>query len=150
MDTDGMSWGSMTTNASQSFNNVLKHGRDLPISALVMFTFKQLNKYFHTRRYRYDNTKSASAPKVHERLAVLRERAQFHRVVHFNPSQGIYRLPRELSIICGEFAYPRKHVPVENGRHFIFPAVMQLQFVSSRTGNTVTMCLMSIHLKLTT
>ncbi|KAL9662492.1 hypothetical protein QQ045_027325 [Rhodiola kirilowii] len=93
----------MTTNASESFNNVLKHGRDLPISALVMFTFKQLNKYFHTRRYHYDNTESALAPKV---------------------TTGI-------SIICGEFAYPRKHVPVENGRHFIFPAVMQLQFNQS-------------------
>ncbi|KAL9661332.1 hypothetical protein QQ045_026156 [Rhodiola kirilowii] len=92
MDTDGMKWGSMTTNASESFNDVLKHGRDLPISALVMFTFKQLNKYFNTRRYRYDNTDSAFAPKVHERLEVLRERAQFHRVVHFNPSQGIYQV----------------------------------------------------------
>ncbi|KAL9680540.1 hypothetical protein QQ045_018420 [Rhodiola kirilowii] len=91
LDTDGMRWGSMTTNASKSFNNVLKHGRDLPISALVMFTFKQLNKYFHTLRYRFDNTESAFAPKVHERLEVLRERAQFHRVVLFNPAQGIYQ-----------------------------------------------------------
>ncbi|KAL9678454.1 hypothetical protein QQ045_016298 [Rhodiola kirilowii] len=63
MDTGGMRWGSMTTNASESFNSVLKHGRDLPISALVMFTFKQLNKYFNTRHYRYDNTDSAFAPK---------------------------------------------------------------------------------------
>ncbi|KAL9684501.1 hypothetical protein QQ045_021941 [Rhodiola kirilowii] len=101
MDTDGMRGGSMTTNASESFNNVLKHGRDLPISALVMFTFKQLNKYFHTRRYRYENMESAFAPKVHERKFI--------------------RLPRELSIIYGEFAYPRKHVPVENGRHFHIP-----------------------------
>ncbi|KAL9659248.1 hypothetical protein QQ045_024053 [Rhodiola kirilowii] len=31
LNTDGMRWGSMTTNASESFNNVLKHGRDLPI-----------------------------------------------------------------------------------------------------------------------
>ncbi|CAM8986768.1 unnamed protein product [Rhodiola kirilowii] len=92
MDTDGMRWGSMTTNASESFNNVLKHGRDLPISALVMFTFKQLNKYFHSLRYRFDNTESAFAPKVHERLEVLRERAQFHRVVLFNPAQGIYQV----------------------------------------------------------
>ncbi|KAL9664099.1 hypothetical protein QQ045_019496 [Rhodiola kirilowii] len=87
-----MRWGSMTTNASESFNGVLKHERDLPISALVMFTFKQLNKYFNNRRYRYDNTDSTFAPKVHERLEVLRARAQFHRVVHFNPSQGIYQV----------------------------------------------------------
>ncbi|KAL9667718.1 hypothetical protein QQ045_002082 [Rhodiola kirilowii] len=92
MDTGGMRWGSMTTNASESFNGVLKHGRDLPISALVMFTFKQLNKYFNTHRYRYDNTDSAFAPKVHERLEELRQRAQFHRVVHCNPSQGIYQV----------------------------------------------------------
>ncbi|KAL9684446.1 hypothetical protein QQ045_021884 [Rhodiola kirilowii] len=91
LDTDGMRWGSMTTNASESFNNVLKHGRDLPISALVMFTFKQLNKYFHTLRYRFDNTESDFAPKVHERLEVLRARAQFHRVVPFNRGQGIYQ-----------------------------------------------------------
>ncbi|KAL9674930.1 hypothetical protein QQ045_003129 [Rhodiola kirilowii] len=70
MDTDGMRWGSMTTNASESFKGVLKHGRDLPISAVVMFTFKQLNKYFNTHHYRYDNTDSAFAPKVHERLEV--------------------------------------------------------------------------------
>ncbi|KAL9666381.1 hypothetical protein QQ045_000711 [Rhodiola kirilowii] len=52
----------------------------------------KLNKYFNTRRYRYDNTDSAFAPKVHERLEELRERAQFHRVVHFNSSQGIYQV----------------------------------------------------------
>ncbi|KAL9672171.1 hypothetical protein QQ045_028420 [Rhodiola kirilowii] len=92
LDTDGMRWGSMTTSASESFNGVLKHGRDLPISALVMFTFKQLNKYFNNRHYRYYNTDLAFAPKVHERLEVLRARAQFHRVVHFNPSQGIYQV----------------------------------------------------------
>ncbi|KAL9678290.1 hypothetical protein QQ045_016133 [Rhodiola kirilowii] len=90
------------THMYESFNGILKHRRDLPISALVMFTFKQLNKYFNTRRYRYDNTDSAFAPKVHQRL------------------------PPELSIISGKFAYPREHVTVENGRHFIFLTVMQI------------------------
>ncbi|KAL9664435.1 hypothetical protein QQ045_019835 [Rhodiola kirilowii] len=63
MDTCGMRWGSITMNAYESFNDVLKHELDLPISALVMFTFKQLNKYFNKCRYRYDNTDSAFAPK---------------------------------------------------------------------------------------
>ncbi|KAL9667494.1 hypothetical protein QQ045_001855 [Rhodiola kirilowii] len=108
MDTDGMRWGSMTTNASESFNNVLKHGRDLPISALVMFTFKQLNKYFNNRRYRYDNTDSAFAPKVHERLEVLRQRAQFHRVVHFNPSQGIYQVTTGIKHHMWKVCLPRR------------------------------------------
>ncbi|KAL9678562.1 hypothetical protein QQ045_016408 [Rhodiola kirilowii] len=92
MDTGGMRWGSMTTNASKSFNGVLKHGRDLPFSALVMFTFKHLNKYFNNRRYRYDNTDSAFAPKVHQRLEELRQTAQFHRVTIFNLSRGMYEV----------------------------------------------------------
>ncbi|KAL9664622.1 hypothetical protein QQ045_020027 [Rhodiola kirilowii] len=104
LDTDGMRWGSMTMNALESPNDVLKHGRDLPISALVMFTFKQLNKHFNTRRYRYDNTNSAFAPKVHERLEVLRARAQFHRVVILTRPKEFIKLPRELSIICGNRA----------------------------------------------
>ncbi|KAL9687131.1 hypothetical protein QQ045_031529 [Rhodiola kirilowii] len=70
MDAGGMRLGSMITNASKSFNGVLKHGRDLPISALVMFTFKQLNKYFNNHRYRYDNSDSAFAPKVHQSHAI--------------------------------------------------------------------------------
>ncbi|KAL9677590.1 hypothetical protein QQ045_005823 [Rhodiola kirilowii] len=37
MDTGGMRWGSMTTNASESFNGVLKQDRDLPISALEAY-----------------------------------------------------------------------------------------------------------------
>ncbi|KAL9684891.1 hypothetical protein QQ045_022333 [Rhodiola kirilowii] len=35
---------------------------------------------------------SAFAPKVHERLEELRQRARFHRVIHFNPSRGIYQV----------------------------------------------------------
>ncbi|KAL9670830.1 hypothetical protein QQ045_008388 [Rhodiola kirilowii] len=79
-------------NASESFNDVLKHGRDLPNSALVMFTFKQLNKYFNKCRYHYDNIDSAFAPKVHQRLEELRQRAPFHKVTIFNPSRRIYEV----------------------------------------------------------
>ncbi|KAL9683109.1 hypothetical protein QQ045_014924 [Rhodiola kirilowii] len=52
--------------------NVDVHLRSLAMDtgALVMFTFKQLNKYFNTRRYRYDNMDSAFAPKVHESHAI--------------------------------------------------------------------------------
>ncbi|KAL9690932.1 hypothetical protein QQ045_011346 [Rhodiola kirilowii] len=39
-DTGGRRWGSMTTNQSESFNHVLFPCRDLPITALVHFTFK--------------------------------------------------------------------------------------------------------------
>ncbi|KAL9691276.1 hypothetical protein QQ045_011696 [Rhodiola kirilowii] len=49
MDNGGMRYVNMTTNAFESFIDVLKHRRDLPISALVVFTFKQLNKYLNKR-----------------------------------------------------------------------------------------------------
>ncbi|KAL9669191.1 hypothetical protein QQ045_006734 [Rhodiola kirilowii] len=41
--------GSMTTNQSESFNHVLMPCRDLPITALVHFTFKHVNSYFIER-----------------------------------------------------------------------------------------------------
>ncbi|KAL9684758.1 hypothetical protein QQ045_022199 [Rhodiola kirilowii] len=39
-DEGGRRWGSMTTNASESFNHALRAARDLPVCALVHFTFK--------------------------------------------------------------------------------------------------------------
>ncbi|CAM8951276.1 unnamed protein product [Rhodiola kirilowii] len=43
-------WGSMTTNVSESFNHMLMACRDLPITAIVHFTFKQVNAWFIERR----------------------------------------------------------------------------------------------------
>ncbi|KAL9671624.1 hypothetical protein QQ045_009194 [Rhodiola kirilowii] len=150
MDTGGMRWGSMTTNASESFNVVLKHERDLPILALVMFTFKQLNKYFNTRRYRYDNTDSAFAPKVHKRLEELRQRAQFHRAVHFNPSQGIYQVTTGIKHHLWKVCLPQRTCECGKWTTLHIPCSHAIAVFSSRTGNTVNMCLMSIHLKHTT
>ncbi|CAM8951252.1 unnamed protein product [Rhodiola kirilowii] len=46
----GRRWGSMTTNVSESFNHMLMACRDLPITAIVHFTFKQVNAWFIERR----------------------------------------------------------------------------------------------------
>ncbi|KAL9688003.1 hypothetical protein QQ045_032415 [Rhodiola kirilowii] len=48
-DTNGRRWGSMTTNQSESFNYVLMACRDLPITAIIHFTFKQVNSWFIKR-----------------------------------------------------------------------------------------------------
>ncbi|KAL9680455.1 hypothetical protein QQ045_018334 [Rhodiola kirilowii] len=48
-DIGGRRWGSMTTNVSESFNHVLMACRDLPITAIVHFTFKQVNAWFIER-----------------------------------------------------------------------------------------------------
>ncbi|KAL9667632.1 hypothetical protein QQ045_001995 [Rhodiola kirilowii] len=49
-DIGGRRWGSMTTNVSESFNHVLMACHDLPITAIVPFTFKQANAWFIERR----------------------------------------------------------------------------------------------------
>ncbi|KAL9679830.1 hypothetical protein QQ045_017700 [Rhodiola kirilowii] len=48
-DHGGFRWGSMTTNASECLNKILKNGCDLPVSSLVMYTFKQIATYFLNR-----------------------------------------------------------------------------------------------------
>ena len=45
----GRRFGVMTTNISQCFNGVLKGARDLPIAAMVEFTWSKLVAYFHDR-----------------------------------------------------------------------------------------------------
>ncbi|CAM8902856.1 unnamed protein product [Rhodiola kirilowii] len=41
-DNGGYRWGNMTTNASECVNKILKNGRDLRVSLLVMYTFRQI------------------------------------------------------------------------------------------------------------
>ncbi|XP_077237210.1 uncharacterized protein LOC143878882 [Tasmannia lanceolata] len=55
----GSRWNMLTTNAVESFNNVLKGARELPIAALVDHTRWKVQEYFHLRR------KAASEWKTH-------------------------------------------------------------------------------------
>ncbi|KAL9681023.1 hypothetical protein QQ045_012804 [Rhodiola kirilowii] len=81
-DAGGIRWGSMTTNASECFNDILKGGRDLPISSLVMFTFRQTSAYFVKHQQTpYDGHKALFPPKICKKLATLRARADYHRVI---------------------------------------------------------------------
>ena len=45
----GRHYEAMTTNISECFNGVLKGARDLPITAIVEFTWCKLVAYFHNR-----------------------------------------------------------------------------------------------------
>ncbi|XP_077252047.1 uncharacterized protein LOC143891337 [Tasmannia lanceolata] len=55
----GSRWNMLTTNAAESFNNVLKGARELPIAALVDHTRWKVQEYFYLRR------KAASEWKTH-------------------------------------------------------------------------------------
>ncbi|KAL9666716.1 hypothetical protein QQ045_001053 [Rhodiola kirilowii] len=92
-DHGGFRWGSMTTNASECFNKILKNGRDLPVSSLVMYTFKQTSAYF-VNRYKspYNNDGALFPPKIRERLAELRARADYHIVTLYNPVTRVLML----------------------------------------------------------
>ncbi|KAL9686665.1 hypothetical protein QQ045_031058 [Rhodiola kirilowii] len=90
-DHGGLRWGNMTTNASECLNKILRNGRDLPVSSLVMYTYKQIAAYFVKRSQRpYHNDGELFPPKICERLAELRARAEFHIVTLYNPVDRVF------------------------------------------------------------
>ncbi|KAL9691931.1 hypothetical protein QQ045_012359 [Rhodiola kirilowii] len=90
-DHGGFRWGSMTTNALECLNKILKNGHDLPVSSLVMYTFKQTSAYFVKRSQSpYKNEGELFPSKSHERLAKLRARAEFHIVTLYNPVSRVF------------------------------------------------------------
>ncbi|KAL9681575.1 hypothetical protein QQ045_013360 [Rhodiola kirilowii] len=92
-DAGGIRWGSMTTNASECFNNILKGGRDLPISSLVMFTFRQTAAYFVERQQSlYDGHGSLFPPKIRRQLDKLRARADYQRVMCYDRNRAVYEV----------------------------------------------------------
>ncbi|KAL9672150.1 hypothetical protein QQ045_028398 [Rhodiola kirilowii] len=90
-DNGGYRWGNMTTNASECLNKILKNGRDLSVSSLVMYTFRQTAAYFVKRsQSQYNIDGAICPPKISDRLAELRARAQFHIVTWFNPETHVF------------------------------------------------------------
>ncbi|KAL9686761.1 hypothetical protein QQ045_031154 [Rhodiola kirilowii] len=85
-DNGGYRWGNMTTNASKCLNKILKNGHDLLVSSLIMYTFRQTAAYFVKRsQSQYNIDIAICPPKISDRLAELRARAQFHIVMMYNP-----------------------------------------------------------------
>ncbi|KAL9665966.1 hypothetical protein QQ045_000287 [Rhodiola kirilowii] len=90
-DNGGYRWGNMTTNASECLNKILKNGHDLPVSSLVMYTFRQTAAYFVKRsQSQYNIDGAICPPKISDRLAELRARAQFHIVTLYNPVSHVF------------------------------------------------------------
>ncbi|XP_068666529.1 uncharacterized protein [Aristolochia californica] len=70
----------LTTNMSESFNNVLRGARRLPIQALVAVTFHRLNKYFVERHEFARKMTSFCTPSVDVSLKNKRDKARACRV----------------------------------------------------------------------
>ncbi|KAL9660607.1 hypothetical protein QQ045_025424 [Rhodiola kirilowii] len=92
-DVAGIRWGSMTTNASECFNDILKGGRDLPISSLLMFTFRKTATYFVKRQQSpYDGHGSLFPPKIRKKLATLRARADYNHILCYDKERAVYEV----------------------------------------------------------
>ncbi|KAL9683330.1 hypothetical protein QQ045_015150 [Rhodiola kirilowii] len=88
-DIGGRRWGSMMTNPSESFNHVLMPYRDLPITALVHFTFKQANSYFIERRDLMVGHNKYFVPKIETLNNTNLVKAGHNEVQMYDRSKGI-------------------------------------------------------------
>ncbi|XP_021751922.1 uncharacterized protein LOC110717511 [Chenopodium quinoa] len=90
--------GICTTNFSETFNNVLKGARFLPIMSLVELNFHRVNRYFTLRRESYEARSEQGLPYPPKVLAILEKntaKARYHRVDAYNRRLHIYQVTTE-------------------------------------------------------
>ena len=91
----GRRYGAMTTNISECFNGVLKGARNLPIAAMVEFTWCKLVAYFHDQRKQ--SQEDLSRGKVWSDYAMEiynknEQKVAGHTLRNFNHEDGIYQV----------------------------------------------------------
>ncbi|XP_021725272.1 uncharacterized protein LOC110692542 [Chenopodium quinoa] len=94
----GRRYGICTTNFSETFNNVLKGARFLPIMSLVELTFHRVNKYFTLRRESSEARSDQGLPYPPKVTAILEKntaKARYHRVDAYNRRLHIYQVTTE-------------------------------------------------------
>lgn len=84
---DGGRFHVMTTNASESFNGVLKGARSLPIKALVARTFFRSVEYFCKRRETADAITTRLTPKWEAKIADRAIEARRCKLVRFSRTE---------------------------------------------------------------
>ena len=91
----GQRYGMCTTNFSETFNNVLKGARFLPIMSLVELTFHRVNKYFSMRRESSEarfTQGCAYSPKVTATMEYNNSKARYHKVYVYHRQLGLYQV----------------------------------------------------------
>ncbi|XP_021761562.1 uncharacterized protein LOC110726393 [Chenopodium quinoa] len=91
----GRRYGICTTNFLETFNNVFKGARFLPIMSLVELTFHRVNKYFNIRRDSSFSRRAdgyAYSPKVTSILEKNNGKAEYHTVDVYSRQRGIYQV----------------------------------------------------------
>src|SRR5665647_1165908 len=100
----GYRWGIMTTNGSESLNNVFRMSRRLPVSAIVEDTFYKCNKWFLDRRTRamaLIDVNQQWSDRVEKKLKKRWTKASKMNVVSFVHGEGQYQV-----------SSPNEYVPV--------------------------------------
>nr|XP_027119521.1 uncharacterized protein LOC113736650 [Coffea arabica] len=85
----GHRWGILTTNMSESYNNVLREARHLPIRACIDMTFHRTVELFRTRREDARHCRNPFPPKIWRKFKNSDQKAGSHGVVEFDGSSGV-------------------------------------------------------------
>ncbi|XP_060200549.1 uncharacterized protein LOC132628802 [Lycium barbarum] len=92
---EGWRWGTLTTNSSESFNDLLKSARGLPVTAMVRITFMQVVEWFVTR------TKHVKAilaegerwmPKSKKLMEHHREKCELLKMTEYNLAERVFEV----------------------------------------------------------
>ena len=103
----GYRWGIMTTNGSESLNNVFRMSRRLHVSAIVEDTFYKCNKWFVDRRKRAMDLADAEqrwSERVEKKLKKRWIKAARMNVVSYVHGEGQYQV-----------SSPDEYIPVVRG-----------------------------------
>ncbi|KAL9682464.1 hypothetical protein QQ045_014262 [Rhodiola kirilowii] len=135
----GRRWGSMTTNQSESFNHVLMPCRDLPITALVHFTFKQANSYFIERRDQMVGYNKYFVPKIKTLNNTNLVKAGHNEVQMYDRSKGIASVLSKSKSRAHEVSLEGKTCGCGKWQLFHYPCVHVLS-VCAQEGLSIRDC----------
>ncbi|XP_047949133.1 uncharacterized protein LOC125194964 [Salvia hispanica] len=83
-------WGEMTTNMVESYNNVLRGARELPIKACIDMTFWRTIEWFNQRSIASTQCATPLTPWAHEKVCKNDAKGQLHNVRAPSTIRGIY------------------------------------------------------------
>jgi hypothetical protein len=80
----------MITNLVESFNNVVKGIRALPIKVIVESSFKKIVKYFNDRKHEANHGKDHFPSKIWSKFVKNGLKGRSHRVLSYDQGRGIF------------------------------------------------------------
>jgi len=92
---NGYRWGIMTTNGSESLNNVFKQSRKLPVSAIIEDTFYKCVKWFVQRKEKAEACRDEGqifSTRVHRMLSKRARKTDKMKVTPFGHVHGEYQV----------------------------------------------------------